>query len=155
MLRSIAALPGPTAIGNPAACFSRSGADFICNVWNASEERAVPLTADKDLSQISKSGFRLVSTGTKWTGLWWCDTMTVIRSVFVADDGWLRIPGRPSLHFRESSAESLAAPWKNQIRPTTRTFTNVAENHSQHRPHERSEIQCSFESHVREFSRAP
>jgi len=34
------------------------------------------------------------------------DTMTVIRSVFVPNNGWLRIPGRPSLHLHESSLSS-------------------------------------------------
>lgn len=40
--------------------------------------------------------------------------MTVIRNVFVPDDGWLRrAPGRPSLHLRESEAESPVAGYRN------------------------------------------
>jgi len=64
-------------------------------------------TADRDLSRASRSGFRSFFSRARQAGLWRRGTMTVIRSVFVPGDGWLlRTPGRPSLHPRESKAES-------------------------------------------------
>lgn len=78
MLRSIAALPGPTAIGYPDACLS-GGADFICNVRKASEKdrrsywppiktsRALPEVALSSLSFFLRGwSRRIYGDATQW-----------------------------------------------------------------------------------------
>lgn len=63
--------------------------------------------------------------------LWRRGTMTVIRSVFVPDDGWLlRTPGRPSLHLRESRAD-----------PVGEEFDVRVHNFSQSSPHHHVSVQ--------------
>lgn len=62
MLRSIAALPGPTAIGYPGAWLS-GGADFICNIRKASEKDRrsywPPIKTSPAFPEVALSGLSL------------------------------------------------------------------------------------------------
>ncbi|KAG7213476.1 hypothetical protein KM043_002747 [Ampulex compressa] len=83
----------------------------LYNIRKLSEGRKVLLTLDKDLLHALRSAFGLSLPRTGAT-LRRVRTMTVIRNVFVPDDGWLRAPARPQPHL----------PGPKFLLPLTRAF---------------------------------